>query len=255
MGESSIVIIIGLLLCGALGALTKDLLVDNSLILPKFNKGKLSMGFLGSVIIGALVGYFVDHSPLTAFFAGFTGFSTLAALSPTYNKKSKYETAENIGPATPANPENKIKICKPFLGNPRITQKFGVNPKLYKIYGYAGHFGIDWAINWGEPILACDSGVCCRVGCSIGNGNFIEINHGWGKSLYLHLKEQAIPKLGQMVKRGSIIGYCGNTGHVIPAPTPANKKAGTHLHFSLKINDIKNKPYKDFIDPLPFLEK
>jgi len=74
--------IIGLLVFGALGALIRDIFRYNKLILPHINKGAFYPGFLTSLIIGAVVGYFVDHSFITAFCAGYTGFSVLAKIMP-----------------------------------------------------------------------------------------------------------------------------------------------------------------------------
>ena len=41
------------------------------------------------MVLGGTVGYFVDHSPITAFFAGYTGMSALTALT-----KKTVETIE-----------------------------------------------------------------------------------------------------------------------------------------------------------------
>lgn len=72
--------IIGLICCGALGAFLKEILGDNTIELPKKSGGKLFLGIFGSLIIGAAIGYFVDHSPITAFFAGFTSLQTMERL-------------------------------------------------------------------------------------------------------------------------------------------------------------------------------
>jgi len=65
--------IVILFVMGALGALTKDILKDNKLELPKAKDGALYLGCLGGIIIGALVGYMVDNDPITAFLGGFGG--------------------------------------------------------------------------------------------------------------------------------------------------------------------------------------
>ena len=48
----------------------------------------------------------------------------------------------------------------------------------------------------------------------------------------MHLSSILV-KEGLTVSRGQKIGTMGNTGHVVPAPTPSNPYAGTHLHFGL----------------------
>ena len=82
MGETSILTIVSLLFSGAIGALVKEIIGDNKLQLPRIQNGDLVLGFIGSLIIGATVGYLVDHSALMAFFAGYTGFSALSSLVP-----------------------------------------------------------------------------------------------------------------------------------------------------------------------------
>lgn len=254
-----------LFLFGAAGAIVKDILADNSLVMPKILSGKLQLGFLGSVFIGASAGYFVDHSPITAFFAGYAGFHALAALMPKSLEQVNSFAAEKMEPAKPAeisepitikseNTEKTISIIKPFENNYKITQNFGENPDWYKANGYAGHFGLDFATPYGTRILACDDGEVIRAGFTAGNGNFCELQHSWGSSLYLHFKEPACVTVGQQVKKGENVGFAGNTGAVIPTPTKENPLAGTHLHFSIKINGVLNPDYKNFVDPLPFLQ-
>ena len=67
---------------GAFGALVKDIVLDNCIILPKFDNGRLLLGSIGGSIIGASVGLIVDHSIITAFFAGYAGSQMLVALAP-----------------------------------------------------------------------------------------------------------------------------------------------------------------------------
>ena len=71
-------------LAGAAGALVKDLLIDNTLELPKRVDGKIALGFIGGMLIGGFVGWAVDQSILMAALAGFSGTSILENLS---NKK------------------------------------------------------------------------------------------------------------------------------------------------------------------------
>jgi len=142
----------------------------------------------------------------------------------------------------------------PFKGGFGQSQGFGDNPKLYQTWGYAGHFGIDFITPWGTEILAVDDGKIIRAGYNIYNGNFVEIEHDWGKSLYLHFKNLPLVTLGDKVKKRQALGYAGNTGIVYPKPTQKKPKSGTHLHFSIKINGVENAEYKDFIDPQPYLK-
>ncbi|HPT40549.1 MAG TPA: M23 family metallopeptidase [Candidatus Paceibacterota bacterium] len=255
MGEESISTIILLITFGGVGALVKEILIDGKLTLPKIESGQLFLGFLSSIIIGATVGYLVDHSPLMAFFAGYTGFSALGSLMP----KNLLNT-DTFEPATTTTKETekteeKISIDYPFIGTYGISQYFGENPEMYKSNGYAGHFGLDYLTPYGTEILACDSGEIIRSEFTTGNGNFCEIKHSWGTSLYCHFKNLPLVKVGDKVEKKQVIGHAGNTGAVRPLPTEEKPLSGTHLHFSIKLNSVSNPDFKNYIDPLPFLEK
>lgn len=71
-----------LIFFGALGALVKELVDDNTVDLPRLRSGKLYLGVFGSMLVGAAVGYIVDNSPITAFLAGFAGLHAIAKLLP-----------------------------------------------------------------------------------------------------------------------------------------------------------------------------
>lgn len=69
-----------IILAGAIGALASELLKDNCVEMPKKIGAKFSLGIIGSMIVGAIAGYYVDGSPETAFMAGFMGPQLLAAI-------------------------------------------------------------------------------------------------------------------------------------------------------------------------------
>jgi len=71
---------LSLIVCGALGAFVKETIDDNTIELPKKIEGKLFLGFVGSIIVGAVLGYVVDNSPITAFFGGYAGLGTIERL-------------------------------------------------------------------------------------------------------------------------------------------------------------------------------
>ena len=79
--------LIMLALAGGLGALVKDVVKDNKLIMPSYKDGSILLGFVGGVIIGAAVGYLVDQNPTTAFFSGYAGTQMLHSLMPKENKE------------------------------------------------------------------------------------------------------------------------------------------------------------------------
>jgi UDP-3-O-acyl-N-acetylglucosamine deacetylase len=71
-----------LLIAGGLGALAKDLVSDNKIVIPKLCDGVFDLGFLGGMFVGAFVGYAVDHNPLTALLSGYVGISILDNILP-----------------------------------------------------------------------------------------------------------------------------------------------------------------------------
>ena len=70
-----------LFVAGALGAFIKDVVEDEKIKIPCKINGYLSLGFIGSMIIGALIGYIDDGSFLTAFMAGYCALSIEQALT------------------------------------------------------------------------------------------------------------------------------------------------------------------------------
>jgi len=94
-------------------------------------------------------------------------------------------------------------------------------------YGEGRHAGIDYDIRYGTPIIAASEGEVNYVGdpcpgeryCG---GIFVIVRHGDSfRSLYGHL-EKVFVKVGEVVKRGQLIGLSGasNDGH-------------PHLHFGI----------------------
>ena len=79
--------IVGFLVGGAFGALARELVRDNSIQLPVYRDKKILLGSLGGMIVGAFVGYVVDHSIMTALLSGYVGVSTISHLLPTDSKK------------------------------------------------------------------------------------------------------------------------------------------------------------------------
>lgn len=85
-----------IILAGAVGAFTSELLKDNCVELPKKIGARFSLGIVGSIIVGAIAGYYVDGSPETAFMAGFMGPQLLAAILK--KKQAEITTEEELTP-------------------------------------------------------------------------------------------------------------------------------------------------------------
>ncbi|NPV03292.1 MAG: peptidoglycan DD-metalloendopeptidase family protein [Syntrophaceae bacterium] len=96
------------------------------------------------------------------------------------------------------------------------------------------HTGIDIATKLGAPIQAPADGIVTSVEKRPDLGLLIQIEHGRGIStLYAHLFRAAVSK-GQVVRRGEVIGYVGNSG----------RSTGAHLHYSVSLNGVYVNPRK-----------
>lgn len=136
--------------------------------------------------------------------------------------KNEFEYIPSINPLNP----NKLK---------RFSSKFGkrFHPIDNKV---KSHLGLDIAAKKGTPIHAAAKGIVVSVVSSkYGYGNQVIIKHKYGfKTRYAHL-HSAYVKKGQVVEKGKIIGFVGNSG----------KSTGYHLHYEIMKNEMK-------IDPYPF---
>jgi len=103
---------------GMVGALLKEVLDDNCLKLPSIAQGKVNLGFFGSIMVGAFVGYAVDGSFITAAMAGYAGFSIIQNLVPstkniiTSGDISIQEIIKYIAGQEGIDPELTIKVAK-----------------------------------------------------------------------------------------------------------------------------------------------
>jgi len=116
--------------------------------------------------------------------------------------------------------------------DPYVTQCYGPTKFAAKAYRSKTHNGVDFGYPIGTPVLAAESGKIIKVGnndrgTSRWNkyqyGKYIIVQHENNlATLYAHLSRQIV-KEGQVVSRGDVIGYSGNTGYAF----------GPHLHFTV----------------------
>jgi len=94
------------------------------------------------------------------------------------------------------------------------------------VRGY--HTGIDYRVPTGVPVVAPADGVVVMAETLALRGHAVLIDHGWGVVTgYWHLSEVDV-HVGQVVRRGTIIGRVGNTG----------LSTGAHLHWELWVNGV-----------------
>lgn len=117
----------------------------------------------------------------------------------------------------------------------------GFGYRLHPIYKtYKMHTGIDFTAPTGTPIYATGNGRVISAGPDRGYGNCVIVSHGFGyQTLYGHMY-RIKAKNGQVVKRGQLIGYVGNTG----------LSSGPHLHYEVIKNGTKINPINYFFNDL-----
>jgi murein DD-endopeptidase MepM/ murein hydrolase activator NlpD len=114
-----------------------------------------------------------------------------------------------------------------------VTSEFG-----YRSSPLSGarefHKGIDIATRMGVHVVVPADGLVSEISYDRDVGLMVKVDHGHGMtSWYGHLLRSAV-KQGNMVKRGDLIGYVGNSG----------RSTGSHLHYSVTLNGIPVNPRK-----------
>lgn len=94
------------------------------------------------------------------------------------------------------------------------------------------HRGIDIRGKKGEAVKATNTARVILVEELFFGGNTIILDHGQGiYSLYMHLSAFNV-RDGDIVEKGSVIGFVGSTG----------RSTGPHLHFGVKVLNVNTNP-------------
>jgi len=174
-----------------------------------------------------------------------------AVLKETQNKESQYQQNLNATLATikkldaevrsfestlkflldPSNlPDKGSSVLAWPLDYVLITQRFGKTVSSERLYVSGSHSGMDFRAAVGTPVYAVADGIVRGVGdtdatCSRASfGKWVFIEHtGLGLSTTLgHLSSIRVTE-GQVVKKGDIVAYSGNTG----------RSTAPHLHITV----------------------
>jgi murein DD-endopeptidase MepM/ murein hydrolase activator NlpD len=121
----------------------------------------------------------------------------------------------------------------------RVSSGFGyrMDPVLKVV---KAHLGLDFTAPIGTPIYATADGRVKDAGFNTGGyGNRVVISHGNGyETTYGHMVKVKAA-VGQMVKRGEVIGYVGTSG----------KSTGPHCHYEVHKNGVPVDPiYYFYVD-------
>ncbi len=127
-----------------------------------------------------------------------------------------------------------------------VVPEFGIScefhcPDYPFAYLIGPHTGIDIPAYVGTPVLAPADGYVAKVHDSGGPGySYLMLLHGDNVStVFGHLSGFAVNE-GEMVARGTIIGYTGGA----PGMRGAGLSSGPHLHFEVRENNTAVNPRK-----------
>lgn len=108
--------------------------------------------------------------------------------------------------------------------NSHVTSVYGTK-RVYNKMKKGQHLGIDYRAAIGDKVPATNRGKVVFAGDLFYTGWTVIIDHGLDIfTVYGHLSKTAV-LAGNMVEKGELIGYSGNTG----------RTSGPHLHWGVKI--------------------
>ena len=164
---------------------------------------------------------------------------TQLSFSNTINYRHKrlspiYSANNEISLFTIEKYKKKWQLAWPVKGGGTITCQFG--PRHNPVTGQPQlHTGMDITYGFRQPVLAAADGIVEKAGWAGAYGRAVKVQHDTNFiTLYGHLNEIVVKK-GEIVKKGQVIGYMGNSG----------RTTGVHTHFEVRINNIP-------VDPLLF---
>lgn len=124
----------------------------------------------------------------------------------------------NLGPCSAANPP-AVACVSGYFGEQRSING---GP----IQGH--HGGTDLGAAAGTPIYATNDGTVVMSGLYLVRGNLIAIDHGGGIfSSYGHMSSR-VAVVGDVVRKGQLIGYVGSTGF----------STGAHIHWEVAVGGV-----------------
>jgi len=139
----------------------------------------------------------------------------------------QYALRKDIDPSV-LPPANKGVLQNPAPGA-RLTQGYGRTSFAIRSYKSQWHDGIDLGAPLGTPLYAAEEGVVVAVGNTdnycprAANGKYTVIKHPNNLTTAYYHQSQIAVQVGQVVKRGELIGYMGNSG----------RSTGPHLQLTV----------------------
>lgn len=149
--------------------------------------------------------------------------------------------------ADPTSPMHVGRLLRPIPGEK--TASFGVR-RIFNGKRRSTHYGLDLDGDTGDPIRAVADGRVALSAMRWASGGTIVLDHGGGLfTLYFHMSRRD-RKVGELVKKGDILGAVGKTGRV----------TGPHLHLAVVVRSVRLSGEKTgqarsmYVDPERFLQ-
>ncbi|MEO8361002.1 MAG: M23 family metallopeptidase [Vicinamibacteria bacterium] len=100
------------------------------------------------------------------------------------------------------------------------------------------HPGLDISAPIGTKILAPADGTVIFSGVKGSYGNAVTVDHGRGIVTHYGHMDATNVRAGQVVRRGSVLGFVGSTG----------RSTGPHLHYEVWLNGVNQNPLMYILD-------
>lgn len=113
-----------------------------------------------------------------------------------------------------------------------IASRFGYRKNPFGGWSKEFHDGVDFACDYGTPVVATADGVVTFSGWDGVYGRKVELDHGNGIVTFYGHNSKLSVEVGQKVKKGEVIAYSGNTG----------RSTGAHLHYGAYVNGKSTDP-------------
>lgn len=143
-------------------------------------------------------------------------------------RKEQQEILESMSPVT----EERLwegRFIKPVEG--QMAGSFGLK-RILNGEPRSPHSGEDFKAPAGTAVRASNTGRVVLAGDYFFSGRSVIIDHGVGcYTMYFHLQNIDV-KMGDLVKKGMVIGSVGSTG----------RATGPHLHWGVRINGARVNP-------------
>lgn len=110
------------------------------------------------------------------------------------------------------------------------------------------HEGLDIMAPRRAPVVTPTQAVVLRIGVGDSSGNYVYTANPGGETFaYMHLDEIAKINEGDVLAKGALVGYVGNTGNA--------SGGATHLHFEIHRDNNATDPYPRLTRIFPLADK